>query len=114
VDTGENRVREEARQRDHRQLYELLADFLEEVRRSGRSVVPEPLALLSAPQENQVSPTHIFCASDSNVFQDSPQVVIAEAEGDANPVVISPRHRSTDRKRSKLLSKNNTDPPPKP
>ena len=60
MDTGENRVREEARQRDHRQLYELLADFLEEVRRSGRSVVPEPLALLSAPQVNQVSLTYIF------------------------------------------------------
>ncbi len=52
-------MREEARQRDHRQLCDLLADFLEEVRRSGRSVVSEPLVLLP-PQENQVSPTHHF------------------------------------------------------
>ncbi len=59
MDSSENRVREEARQRDHRQLCDLLADFLEEVRRSGRSVVSEPLVLLP-PQENQVSPTHHF------------------------------------------------------
>ncbi|KAI9457793.1 hypothetical protein BJY52DRAFT_1223704 [Lactarius psammicola] len=58
---------------------DLLADFLEEVRRSGRSVVSEPLTLLP-PQVNQ----------------DSQQAVTAEARGGANQVVISPRHRSAD------------------
>ncbi|KAI9433952.1 kinase-like domain-containing protein [Lactarius indigo] len=79
VDTSENRVREEARRRDHRQLCDLLTDFLEEVRQSGRTMLPEPLALLP-PQ----------------VIQDSQQVVIAEERGGANRVVISPRLRSAD------------------
>lgn len=60
VDKSENRVREEARQRDHRQLYELLTGFLttfEEERRSGRSVVSEPPTLLTTQLVNQVSPT---------------------------------------------------------
>ena len=53
-------MREEARQRDHRQLYDMLAGFLtvfEEGRRSGRSMVSEPLALLPPQLVNQVSPT---------------------------------------------------------
>ncbi|KAH9001757.1 hypothetical protein EDB92DRAFT_1812453 [Lactarius akahatsu] len=80
VDNCENRVREEARQRDHRQLYELLAVFLEEVRRSARTVVSEPPTLLP-PQ----------------VIQDSSQqAVIAEARGGANHVVIPPRLRPAD------------------
>ncbi|KAH9039390.1 hypothetical protein EDB84DRAFT_1436992 [Lactarius hengduanensis] len=54
ADNSENRVREEARQRDHRRLCDLLADFLEEVRQSGRTVVSEPLTLLP-PQVIQVS-----------------------------------------------------------
>lgn len=64
MDNSESRVREEARRRDHRQLYELVADFLEEVRRSGRPVVSEPLALLSTSQVqvNQVSPSHLLRA----------------------------------------------------
>ena len=58
-------MREEARRRDHRELYDLLAGlltaFVEEGRQSGRSVVSEPLALLSHPLVNQVSPTrYIF------------------------------------------------------
>ena len=51
-------VQEEARQRDHRQLYDLLAGFLadfEERRRSGRSIVSEPLAVLPIQLANQVS-----------------------------------------------------------
>ena len=59
VDKSESRVREEARQREHRQLYDMLADFLavfEEARRSGRSMVSEPLALLPPQLVNQVSP----------------------------------------------------------
>ncbi|KAH9029102.1 hypothetical protein EDB85DRAFT_1555024 [Lactarius pseudohatsudake] len=80
ADNSENRVREEARQRDHRRLCDLLADFLEEVRQSGRTVVSEPLTLLP-PQ----------------VIQDSSQqAATAEARGGANHVVISPRLRSTD------------------
>ena len=60
VDKSESRVREEARQREHRQLYDMLADFLavfEEARRSGRSMVSEPPALLPPQLVNQVSPT---------------------------------------------------------
>ena len=54
------RVQKEARQRDHMQLYEILAVFFtvyEERRRAGRSMVSEPLALLSPPLVNQVSAT---------------------------------------------------------
>ncbi|KAH9057642.1 kinase-like domain-containing protein [Lactarius vividus] len=79
VDNSENRVREEARQRDHRQLCDLLADFLEEVRQSGRTAISEPLTLLP-PQ----------------VIQDSQQAVMAEARRSANHVVIPPRLRSAD------------------
>ena len=59
VDKSESRVREEARQRDHRQLYDMLAGFrtvFEEARHSGRSMVSEPLALLPSQLVNQVSP----------------------------------------------------------
>ncbi|KAH9057103.1 hypothetical protein EDB83DRAFT_2316074 [Lactarius deliciosus] len=80
VDNSENRVREEARQRDHRRLCDLLADFLEEVRQSGRTVVTEPLTLLP-PQVIQGS---------------SQQAVIAEARGGASHVVVPPRLRSAD------------------
>ena len=54
------RMQKEARQREHMQLYEMLADFLtvyEEGRRAGRSMVSEPLALLSPQLVNQVSAT---------------------------------------------------------
>ena len=54
------RVQKETRQRDHMQLYEILAVFFtvyEERRRAGRSMVSEPLALLSPQPVNQVSAT---------------------------------------------------------
>ena len=57
VNGRERRVREEARQRDHRQPHDLLAGFLadfEEGRRSGRSMVFEPLALFSPKLANHV------------------------------------------------------------
>ena len=57
MDKSESRVREEARQRDHRQLCDMLAGFLEEVRRSGHSMVSESLDILSPQLVNQVSPT---------------------------------------------------------
>ncbi|KAH8980822.1 hypothetical protein EDB86DRAFT_3087571 [Lactarius hatsudake] len=80
ADNSENRVREEARQRDHKLLCDLLADFLEEVRQSGRTVVSEPLTLLP-PQ----------------VIQDSSQqAVITEAREGAYHVVIPPRLRPAD------------------
>ncbi|KAF8266619.1 hypothetical protein EI94DRAFT_1786854 [Lactarius quietus] len=82
VDKSENRVREEARQRDHKQLCDLLAGFLtafvEEGRQSGRSMVSEPLALLSPPLMNQ----------------DSQDGGTAEAQGGANQVATSPRRTS--------------------
>ena len=60
VDKSESQVQEEARQRDHRQLYDMLAGFLtdfEERRHSGRSMVLEPLASLPPQLVNQMSPT---------------------------------------------------------
>ena len=56
---SESRVREEAQQRDHRKLHDLLAGLLEEGSRSVShgSVVSEPVALLPPQLVNQVSPT---------------------------------------------------------
>lgn len=98
-------MREEARQRDHKELYDMIAGFLtafvEEGRQSGRSMVSEPLALLSPPLVDQVSPTrHIFYACNPTLCQDSQDAVTVEAQGGADQVVISPRPRSADRKRS--------------
>jgi hypothetical protein len=111
VDKSESRVREEARQRDHRQLYDLLAGFLtvfEEGRRSGPSMVSEPLALLAPQLLNQVSRTQCFSKCDPTVCQDSQDVVTSEAQGGANQVVISQRPRSADCELSMPLSKNST------
>ena len=61
VNRRERRVREEARQRDHRQLYDLLAGFLtdfEERHHSGRSMDSDPLAPFPPRLVNQVG--HVF------------------------------------------------------
>lgn len=118
IDKSESRVREEARQREHRQLYSMLADFLavfEEGRRSGRSMVSEPPALLPPQLVNQVSPTRQrFFKCDLTVCQDSQDVITFEAQGGSNQVVISQRPRSADRKLSTPLSKKGTHPLCKP
>jgi hypothetical protein len=72
VDKSESRERGEARQRDHEQMCDLLAGLLtafvvEEGRQSARSMVPNPLALLSPALVNQVSSTTILYVCDSNV-----------------------------------------------
>ena len=54
---SESQVREEAQQRDHRKLHDLLAGLLEEGSRSVSSVVSEPVALLPPQLINQVSST---------------------------------------------------------
>ena len=61
VNRSERRVREEARQRDHKQLYDLLASFLtgfEERYHSGRSMVSDPLASFPLRLVSQVG--HVF------------------------------------------------------
>ena len=118
VDKSERRMQEEARQRDHKQLYDLLAGYLavfEEGRRSGRSMVSEPPALLPPQLVNQVSPIRQrFFSCDPTVCQESQDVITFEAQGGSNQVVISQRPRSADRKLSTPLSKKGTHPLCKP
>lgn len=71
VNSDESRMREEARQHDHRQMYDLVVAVCEEVRQIRRPAVSEPPSLLSPPQVNQ-------------------RAVPAEAQEGANQVVISP------------------------
>ena len=60
-----------ARQRDHKQMCDLLAGlitaFVEEGRQSARFMVSEPLALLAPALVTQVSSTTILYVCDSNV-----------------------------------------------
>jgi hypothetical protein len=116
VDKSESRERGEARQRDHEQMCDLLAGlltaFVEEGRQSARSMVPDPLALLSPALVNQVSSTTILYVCDSNVCIPTYSRIHktlylsrhrGAVQGDQ---VVSPRPRSADRKRSMPLSKN--------
>ena len=99
-----------ARQRDHKQLCDLLTGFLttsvEEGRQSARSMTSESLALLAPALVNQVSCTTILYVCDSNVCQVSQDVVPVEAQAGIDQVMVSPRPWSADRKQSTSLSKN--------